>query len=156
MEEAPISNAEWQVMRIVWALNTATSTEIVAQLSHHYAWKPTTIKTLLHRLVSKKYLAPVKKSGRAYIYTALVDEQTTIDRQMQAAINKVCQMHRGQTIADMLTHIKLTKDDIAELEQVLQKKKPHAPESLPCDCLTQSACCKQHQCSETEQCEHTK
>ena len=50
MEQQNISQAEWQVMRVLWAYPHSRSTEIISRLEADFSWKPATIKTLLNRL----------------------------------------------------------------------------------------------------------
>ena len=55
-EDCWISDAEWQVMRVVWTLGQANSSEIIEQLAAKCAWSPSTVKTLLRRLEKKDFL----------------------------------------------------------------------------------------------------
>ena len=48
-----LSGAEWEIMRIVWTLGEAKSTEIVHLMQQSKKWTASTIKTLLRRLVAK-------------------------------------------------------------------------------------------------------
>lgn len=49
-----ISDAEWEVMRVVWANGDMKSSEIIAILHAKYHWSDSTVKTLIGRLVKKK------------------------------------------------------------------------------------------------------
>lgn len=57
-----ISDAEWEVMRIIWTLDEVKSSEIIDQLSEKMSWTESTIKTLIRRLVDKG-LVKIKKKG---------------------------------------------------------------------------------------------
>lgn len=52
-EKVKISDAEWEIMRVVWSKKQASSQEIVSVLATKMDWKPATIKTLIGRLVKK-------------------------------------------------------------------------------------------------------
>ena len=52
--QSNITDAEWQIMRMIWAGNETKSADIIAYLGNSKGWSPTTIKTLLARLVKKK------------------------------------------------------------------------------------------------------
>ena len=45
-----ISNAEWEIMRLLWTLKSATSRQLTELLSAKFQWKPATVKTLLRQL----------------------------------------------------------------------------------------------------------
>ena len=51
-----ITGAEWNVMRIVWSLGSASTRTIIENLQATSDWKDSTIKTLLARLVKKGFL----------------------------------------------------------------------------------------------------
>lgn len=52
-----ISNAEWEIMRVVWTKEETTSSEILDILEDKTDWTASTVKTLLKRLVDKGYLS---------------------------------------------------------------------------------------------------
>ena len=73
-----ISEAEWEIMRVVWANKAVTSREVIDILESKMAWKESTIKTLLGRLVDKQALETTKE-GRKFIYTAKISENKTMN-----------------------------------------------------------------------------
>ena len=48
-----ISDAEWQVMKIIWMQGEQTSTDLIRVLAERFDWSKSTIQTLLARLVEK-------------------------------------------------------------------------------------------------------
>lgn len=62
-----ISNAEWEVLRVVWAKGQASSKDIIGVLAQKMDWSESTIKTLIGRLVEKKILQS-RREGRSFIY----------------------------------------------------------------------------------------
>ena len=74
LEKIEISNAEWEIMRVIWTLGETTSRQIIEVLSDKKNWKPATTKTLIGRLVSKGYVG-TRREGRAYIYYPVIKEQ---------------------------------------------------------------------------------
>ena len=81
LEKVEISNAEWDVMRVIWTLGETTSRQIIEALSDRRQWKPATTKTLIGRLVAKGYVG-TRRKGRAYIYYPIIKEQQTINEQI--------------------------------------------------------------------------
>jgi len=51
--ESQITEAELEVMKILWEYGKATSSQIVERLTETTEWKPKTIQTLITRLVNK-------------------------------------------------------------------------------------------------------
>ena len=50
-KEVRISDAEWDVMEIVWSRGQATAADVIAALAKDRGWNHRTIRTLLGRLV---------------------------------------------------------------------------------------------------------
>ena len=47
MTQREISNAEWEVMRLLWSLGEASSKQLADLLVKKQGWKAATVKTLL-------------------------------------------------------------------------------------------------------------
>ncbi len=74
MKQIPaISEAEHQVMKIIWKNNPIMASEIINALTEKTDWKPKTIKTLINRLLNKGAI-DYEKSGREYNYYPVIEE----------------------------------------------------------------------------------
>ena len=89
-----ITDAEWEVMRTVWANESITSKEVIRILGDKKEWKPGTIKTLLARLVDKGALK-TEQQERKYIYTAAVTEGESINTYTEDILSRVCNKQSG-------------------------------------------------------------
>ena len=69
-----LSNAEWRLMRAVWARGSATAREVHDEVAALTGWAYTTVKTMLARLVEKGALAESKR-GHVSVYTPRVSER---------------------------------------------------------------------------------
>ena len=58
-----ISEAEFEVMKIVWKYAPINTNEITEKLTLTTSWSPKTIQTLIKRLVSKKAFPTKNKAG---------------------------------------------------------------------------------------------
>lgn len=75
MKKLPqISEAEFEVMRVVWDQAPVSTNEITDKLVKSTEWSPKTIQTLIRRLVTKGALT-YEKQGRMFVYTAEVEEK---------------------------------------------------------------------------------
>lgn len=48
-----ISEAELEIMKVLWSNSPQTANEIIEELEDEMDWKPKTIRTLINRLVQK-------------------------------------------------------------------------------------------------------
>lgn len=129
-----ISEAEREVMRVVWANVSVTSREIIDILEDKMNWKESTIKTLIGRLVDKEVLN-TKKEGRKFIYSANISEETAIQGYSKDILSNVCNTHHGSVISQFIEEAKLSSEDIDNLMELLEKKSLTAPEVVPCECV---------------------
>ena len=80
-----ITEAEWQA---VWSTVPATSSAIIQDLAAGTGWEPTTVKTLLARLVKKGAVRFVSQ-GRTYLYFSVLSEEACIRREMRLFAGKI-------------------------------------------------------------------
>ena len=135
-----ISEAEWEIMRVVWANEAVTSREVIEILKNKMAWKESTIKTLLGRLVDKEALETTKE-GRRFIYTAKISENDSMSSYTSDILSRVCQKDNGKVAYDLVQHANLSQNDIQQLMELLQEKALTAPEEVACECAVSQCDC---------------
>ena len=122
--EAPrISDAEWTVMKVVWAHKATTAKQVVEALAGETAWKLQTIQTLMSRLVQKGALA-ADKSSREHIFSPLLTEQECRQAVSRSFLARVFDGEIAPFLACLLERKKLTRKEIAELRRILDQKTP--------------------------------
>ncbi|MGL4624218.1 MAG: CopY/TcrY family copper transport repressor [Culicoidibacterales bacterium] len=129
-----ISNAEWQVMKVVWAKNGVTSREIMAALGGKFDWTPSTVKTLLSRLVEKQCLT-TKKEGKKFYYSYLLSEEEGIEAIITDVNEKTCAVKLTYMIAELMLNSEFTAKDLDYLEAIVQEKRSSVVEELTCTCV---------------------
>lgn len=138
-----ISNAEWDIMRVVWAQERVTSSAILTILNPKLQWTSSTIKTLLKRLVDKGYLA-TEKVGKGFVYSALISVQEAIYHQVDELFDKFCPTKHLDIIRHVITRTDMTLDDIEQLQELLEAKKATAVDEVTCTCIPGQCTCKEH------------
>lgn len=139
---ADITPAEWELMRVVWTLNHASSRTIIEVLQRKRDWSESTIKTLLNRLTAKGFLATEREENtRRFIYRPTIAETAAMDEAAGDLFNHMCAMKKGQAIIDVLERQDMTRADIEKAIAALQTKLVGAPESVQCDCLPDGDMC---------------
>ena len=138
-----ITDAEWEVMRIVWANTHATSKDVISILSEKMNWKQGTIKTLLGRLVEKGALH-TELEGRKFIYTANIEEKDALRSYTNEIFERVCRKNVGSVVESIIEDHALSFDDIKRLEEILEKKKAFAVDEVDCQCVEGQCDCNLH------------
>ena len=129
-----ISDAEWQVMKIIWMQGEQTSTDLIKVLEKRFSWSKSTIQTLLARLVEKGCLTR-EKQGKSFVYSALLTQEDSKKLLVQDIKDKVCSRRMKQLLADLIEECDFTLADLEGLEEVISKKKASAVTEVRCNCM---------------------
>lgn len=129
-----ISDAEWQVMKIIWMQGEQTSTDLIRVLAERFDWSKSTIQTLLARLVEKECLTR-KKEGKSFVYSALLTLDQSRDLLVQDIKDKVCSRRIKNLLVDLIMECDFTLADLEALEAVISEKKSSAVTEVRCNCM---------------------
>ena len=113
-----ISEAEFEVMKIVWKFAPVNTNEITEQLLKTTAWSPKTIQTLIKRLVTKGALT-YEKQGRVFVYTPLVKEREYVNQESRSFLKR---FYGGEISAMLSAYIEsdqLSNDELEKLRALL-------------------------------------
>ncbi|EGR93062.1 MULTISPECIES: CopY/TcrY family copper transport repressor [Streptococcus] len=129
-----ISDAEWQVMKIIWMQGEQTSRDLIRVLAERFDWSKSTIQTLLARLVEKECLTR-KKEGKFFVYSALLTLDQSRDLLVRDIKDKVCSRRIKQLVADLIMECDFTQADLEDLEAVISEKKSSVVTEVKCNCM---------------------
>ena len=116
-----ISEAEYEVIKIVWQSAPISTNEITDRLVKMTSWSPKTIQTLIKRLVTKGALTYEKK-GRVFVYTPLVEEDTYLDEKSNSFLKQYFDGDITAMVSSYLKHDKLSEDEIEQLYTLLSDR----------------------------------
>ncbi|HHH75558.1 MAG TPA: BlaI/MecI/CopY family transcriptional regulator [Phycisphaerae bacterium] len=116
-----ISQAEWEVMEVIWDESPILASTVVERLIPQRDWSPRTIKTMLNRLVRKGALH-FEVHGKRYLYRPAVSRQQCIQRKSRSFLKWIFGGSRGAMLAQFVRDSSLSEDDIAELRKILDEK----------------------------------
>jgi BlaI family penicillinase repressor len=123
MSQLPrISEAEWEVMEVLWRQHPLTALEVVQQLAPHKEWKDLTIRSMLGRLVRKKAVG-FQAEGKTYHYRPLVSREQCVQKVSQSFLERVFEGATASLLIHFVEKKSLTKKEMAELEAILRQKK---------------------------------
>ncbi len=117
-----ISEAEWEVMEVLWRRHPVTALQIVQQLARHKAWKDLTIRSMLGRLVRKKAVG-FKAEGKTYHYRPLVTREQCVQKLSQSFLERVFEGATASLLLHFVEKKSLTPQELDELEMILRTKK---------------------------------
>lgn len=116
-----ISEAEFEVMKIVWKHAPVSTNEVTEKLTQTTNWSPKTIQTMLKRLAAKKAIT-YEKQGRVFVYTPLVLETEYIRQKSNSFLKRYYNGNLSSMIASYLEDDKLSKGELDALRQLLSNR----------------------------------
>ena len=116
-----ISEAEFEVMKIVWKYAPVNTNEITEHLTRTTSWSPKTIQTLIKRLVNKGALS-YEKQSRVFVYTPLVDMNEYIGQESSSFLNRFYDGNISKMLSAYIESDKLSENEIDTLRSLLNNK----------------------------------
>ena len=116
-----ITEAEYEVMKIVWKYAPINTNEITEKLLATSSWSAKTIQTLIKRLVNKGALA-YEKNSRVFVYTPLVKESEYISQESNSFLNRYYNGDITTMLPAYIENDKLSETEIETLRSLLSKR----------------------------------
>lgn len=117
-----ISEAELEVMKVLWELEHATSSRIIERLTGSTDWKPKTIQTLITRLVAKQAVKAEPTGGKAFVYYPLVGEAEYRAFASQSFLHKVFGGSLNLMLATFMKEQTMSREEIDSLKKMLDEE----------------------------------
>ncbi len=115
-----ISEAEFEVMKVVWKYAPISTNEITERLVRTTTWNPKTIQTLIKRLVTKGVLS-YEKQSRVFVYTPLVKESDYIGQESTSFLNRFYDGNIASMLSAYIDNDRLSESEIDALRSLLSK-----------------------------------
>lgn len=117
-----ISEAEWEVMKIIWSKNPCCANEIIKSLQGNTDWQPKTVKSLISRLLKKNVIG-FSEEVRTYYYYPLVNEKECVKEESENFIQRVYNGAAKNMLLNFIEDNKLTEEDLDDLKRILDDRK---------------------------------
>lgn len=120
-----ISEAEWEVMRVLWNTPGLSAAQVSKKVSKKNHWSDGTTRTYLRRLIDKKVLRyeQDKKDRRIYYYFPIVSEQDALQQESKSFLTRIVKGSAGVVLASLIKDSELTNEEIKELQDILRKRR---------------------------------
>jgi predicted transcriptional regulator len=109
-----LTDVEARIMTVLWDKERATVGEVVTVLKSKYAAAYSTIQTILRILEAKGYVKH-EKSGRAFIYRAVIDQRQARRHALSHLVTRLFDNSPSLLVLNVLEDDQI---DPAELEQL--------------------------------------
>ena len=115
-----ISDAEYEIMEIIWAAEDEVTTADIIEKLEKDKWKHTTILTLASRLVDKNVLK-VRKEGRINYYSPTISKDEYKSYQADDFLDEMYGGSVKSLVASLYNNEKIDEEDIEELKDWIRR-----------------------------------
>jgi BlaI family penicillinase repressor len=118
MKKPPqISDAEWEVMNVLWESAPLTGSDVAERLEAH----PKTVKTLLGRLVKKGALR-YEEEGNRYLYHPLFARDQFVAVETRSFLDRVFGGEATPALLHFVEQVDLSDEELQELRAHLERR----------------------------------
>lgn len=115
-----ISEAEFEVMKIVWKYAPINTNEITEHVLSSTTWGAKTVHTLIKRLVTKGALT-YEKQGRVFVYSPLVKQDEYISQKSKSFVNRFFNGNISAMLSAYLENNPLSETELRQLRSILSE-----------------------------------
>ncbi len=121
---ARISESEWMIMNRLWEASELTAAELVERIQQERTLEPTTIKTLLRRLIAKGavHYTVDPKNSKLYHYRPAVERQDCVRQENRQFLSLYHRNDLRALFASFLDDAHLSEEEAAQLRLLLERK----------------------------------
>jgi len=126
MEKSPqipqISEAEYEIMKILWAEYPLSTNEICERVQKTSTWNQKTIHTRLSRLTAKHAIA-YEQHGRMYHYYPLISQKKYLHQENHHFLDRFYNGEIAPMLSSFLSDSELQESDLQSLYAILDSKR---------------------------------
>jgi predicted transcriptional regulator len=117
----PISDAELDVMEVLWAaVRPLTAIEIADLVGAERGWSLATVKTMLSRLAAKGAIT-YREDGRRFLYSPAIEREAYVGRESRRLVDRLFGGRLSPLMARLAEEDGLDDEDIAAIEKLLKE-----------------------------------
>lgn len=115
-----LTDAESEVMAVLWRLQRASVGEVVSALNRTRAVSYSTVQTILRILETKRYVTHTKVA-RAFVYEAVVDERQARRRALRHLVRRLFEGSPSLLVLNVLEDEELDPEEREHLRKLIER-----------------------------------
>jgi BlaI family penicillinase repressor len=119
-KQARITESELEILKLLWDESPLGAADLVARAPAERRWSPTTVRTLLARLVDKGAVTATGP-GRRYLYRPALDRDTLGARQAGSLVDRLFGGRVSPLVAQLAEQRDIDPKDLDELEALVRR-----------------------------------
>lgn len=116
-----ISEAEYEIMKILWEEYPLSTNEICKRTQSNHSWNQKTIHTLLSRLNNKQVIS-YEKRGRMYYYFPVISRNKYLEQENHHFLDRFYNGKAVPMLSALLSNEEISDSDLKEMYDLIQSK----------------------------------
>lgn len=117
-----ITDAELEIMKVLWGNGELTLNEIVEILSKNENKNKSTIKTLLYRLIEKESVKSITNKKKENTYKAIVKKDEYLRKENESFLEKLYNGSTNKLLLNFVEEKKISKKDLQDLLDLIESE----------------------------------
>ena len=117
-----ITDAELEIMKLLWNNGELTLNEIVEKLSETEKRNKSTVKTLLYRLVEKQSVQSITKEKKENTFKANISEEKYLKKENETFLSKLYNGSTNKLLLNFVEEKKISKKDLQDLLDLIERE----------------------------------
>ncbi len=122
MKKYEITDAELEIMKLLWEKGELTLNEIVENLSKKEKKNKSTVKTLLYRLIEKKSVKSIINKKKENTYRAEIEKEKYLKKENESFLEKLYNGSTNKLLLNFVEEKKITKKDLEDLLNLIESE----------------------------------
>ena len=122
MRKYEITDAELEIMKLLWEKGELTLNEIVENLSKKEKKNKSTVKTLLYRLIEKKSVKSIINKKKENTYRAEIEKEKYLKKENESFLEKLYNGSTNKLLLNFVEEKKITKKDLEDLLNLIESE----------------------------------
>ena len=117
-----ITDAELEIMKLLWQNKALTLNKIVENLSKEEKKNKSTIKTLLYRLIEKGSVKSIEHNSKENEYIATITKEEYLKKENDTFLKKLYNGSTNKLLLNFLEEKKISKQDLKDLLLLIESE----------------------------------
>lgn len=121
-QRPPMSQAETEIMRLLWVQQEATVQELLDALPPHRQIGYATVQTLVRRLEAKGYVAH-RREGKAYVYVPAAQRDEVVRSTVRDFVDRLFGGDRAELMLHLADEAELSDEQVWRLRELIDRSR---------------------------------
>ena len=122
MKKYEITDAELEIMKLLWSNKELTLNEIVEKLSENEKKNKSTIKTLLYRLIEKQSVKSITNKKKENTFIANISKNKYLKKENESFLSKLYNGSTNNLLLNFVEEKKISKKDLQDLLDLIESE----------------------------------